>query len=85
MKKIWFKRKLYGWGWYPVTWEGWLVTAIYVLAILSFAYTAPEMFTIRDWIFSFILPFSLLTIIFVQIAYKYGERPRWQWGRRKDD
>lgn len=26
--KLWFKAKNYGWGWYPVTWEGWTVTII---------------------------------------------------------
>ena len=34
MKKIWFIRKHYGWGWMPSpkTWEGWAV--IVVLAII---------------------------------------------------
>jgi predicted GH43/DUF377 family glycosyl hydrolase len=22
---FWFRAKEYGWGWYPATWEGWLV------------------------------------------------------------
>ena len=22
-QKLWFKAKLYGWGWYPCSWEGW--------------------------------------------------------------
>lgn len=25
---FWFKRKLYGWGWIPVKWQGWLVIVI---------------------------------------------------------
>ena len=24
----WFKAKLYGWGWVPVKWQGWLVVAV---------------------------------------------------------
>ena len=31
----WFKRKLYGWGWVPVKWQGWLVIAISI-AIFAF-------------------------------------------------
>ena len=27
----WFKRKLYGWGWTPVKWQGWLVIFIWVV------------------------------------------------------
>ncbi|MCX6717702.1 MAG: hypothetical protein NTU76_03445 [Candidatus Taylorbacteria bacterium] len=25
MSKLWFKRKTYGWGWVPSSWEGWFV------------------------------------------------------------
>lgn len=28
----WFKRKLYGWGWTPATWQGW-VTLVAFLAV----------------------------------------------------
>lgn len=34
-KKLWFKRKTYGWGWTPVAWQGWLVIVLYVLFIVS--------------------------------------------------
>ena len=27
LKRYWFKSKLYGWGWVPVKWQGWLVVA----------------------------------------------------------
>jgi len=33
----------------------------------------------------FVLPFLILTIAFIGIAYKTGEKPRWQWGNRKDN
>ncbi len=29
----WFKRKTYGWGWTPVSWQGWLVTLGLVVVI----------------------------------------------------
>lgn len=32
-KKLWFKRKLYGWGWTPVKWQGWLTIIIYIALI----------------------------------------------------
>lgn len=32
-KKFWFKRKRYGYGWAPSTWQGWLVIAVYVVGI----------------------------------------------------
>lgn len=29
----WFARKTIGWGWTPATWQGWLVTALYVVIV----------------------------------------------------
>ncbi len=29
-KKPWFQIKLRGWGWRPCSWEGWLITSIFV-------------------------------------------------------
>ena len=30
-KKLWFRAKCYGWGWYPCSWEGWLVILIWAI------------------------------------------------------
>ena len=38
MKQLWFKAKTYGYGWYPVTWQGWLVILIYVLGVAGFGF-----------------------------------------------
>ena len=35
----WFTRRKYtGWGWRPITWQGWLVTALIVAAITAVVY-----------------------------------------------
>ena len=79
-KKYWFKRKLYGWGWVPATWQGWLVTLIYAVLIIAFALTIDEKSPPQEIMFTLILPFVLLTVAFFRIAYKKGESPKWQWG-----
>ncbi|MCM2339307.1 MAG: GPI inositol-deacylase [Burkholderiales bacterium] len=80
IKKIWFKRKLYGFGWYPVTWEGWLTTLVWVL-LFSFS-----MMTMNDheWLKNFVV-IILSVIVLIYICYKKGEKPRWQWGKRIED
>ena len=35
MKRGWFGPKTYGWGATPTSWEGWLATAVMVVALLS--------------------------------------------------
>lgn len=83
-KKVWFKRKLYGWGWTPVTWQGWLVSFLYTALIILFGFTIDENSPPREIFFTFFLPFILQTIVFIRVLYKKGERPKWQWGRKKD-
>lgn len=83
-QKLWFKRKLYGWGWVPVTWQGWLVTLIYVALIVLSSLTVDESSPAKEVFFTFILPTLLFTAAYFRIVYKKGEHPRWQWGTHKD-
>lgn len=89
MKKIWFKRKLYGWGWTPCTWEGWLVIFVYIILLLSLILTKkqdiPGNPDSGSNFLVFATPIILLTISLIIIAYKKGEKPRWQWGKRIED
>ena len=83
--KLWFKRKCYGWGWYPVSWEGWLVTIAYAIVIIGAALTLDETAGPRDIAFTFALPIVLSTVAMIRIGYRKGERPKWQWGEKKGD
>lgn len=76
----WFKRKLFGWGWVPVTWQGWLVILTYIILVILFSLTIDENSPTQEVFFTFILPIMLLTITLVRICYKKGEKPKWQWG-----
>lgn len=80
----WFKRKLYGWGWTPATWQGWLITGIFIILIAVFAFTIDENSPPQEVMFTFLLPVALLTATFIRIAYRTGEKPRWSWGIDKD-
>lgn len=84
-KDIWFKRKLYGWGWVPVTWQGWLVTLGYIILVMAFALTVDENSPSSEISFMLFLPILFLTILFIRLCYKKGEKPRWQWGKDKGD
>ena len=79
-QEYWFKRKLYGWGWVPATWQGALVVLGYLVAITLFALTLNEASPMREIAFTLILPTMILTTALVGICYKKGEKPRWQWG-----
>lgn len=34
-KKAWFGKKIIGWGFRPVSLEGWLVTVVFLIAIIT--------------------------------------------------
>ena len=81
----WFKRRFYGWGWFPVKWQGWLVVLAFVLIlILNSIYLilrAPE--GTNPSTLDFIIFFGVIIIsigIMILIAYKKGEKPKWNWG-----
>ncbi len=83
MKSIWFKRKIYGWGWTPSTWQGWLVTFIYSVLVIFLAFGIDDNPSSQNTMYSYFIPMILLTAVFIYIAYRTGEKPKWQWGKRE--
>ncbi|HAU66210.1 MAG: hypothetical protein UT30_C0013G0011 [Candidatus Uhrbacteria bacterium GW2011_GWF2_39_13] len=85
----WFKARLYGWGWIPMKWQGWVVVACFVVVLLLNGFyfdskipTGSDPRVVDLVIFFGVLLVSI-TILF-SICYKKGEKPRWQWGPPKD-
>lgn len=83
----WFKAKLYGWGWTPARWQGWLIVCFYIILISVLVLTRePEIPGNPESgsnFVTFALPIIILTIFLIAIAYKKGEKPRWRWGLSK--
>lgn len=82
-KTLWFKRKTYGWGWTPCTWQGWLVIAIYALAIIALATRLSDNPSPHELVYSYTLPIIGLTVVLIAVSAITGEKPRWQWGEKK--
>lgn len=84
----WFKRKIWGWGWVPVKWQGWFVTFLYAVLVSILVLTREESVQGNPDSGSnflvFGLPIIVLTILLIVIAYKKGEKPKWQWGLPDD-
>ena len=81
-KKIWFRAKNYGWGWYPVSWQGWLVMLVWIAFLVKIFIKADlASHSGSDTLINFAIPFIVSTIIFLAICYKKGEKPEWRWGK----
>ena len=77
----WFKRKIYGWGWTPVKWQGWTVI-IGFIALIIFNFRRLDAISVseNELPADFLLQTVVLVILLIAICYVKGERPRWQWG-----
>ncbi len=81
MKRYWFKAKRYGYGWYPVTWEGWLTVFAYLALVFGDFYRIDSTsHSVSDTLINFIPETAALTVILIYICYKTGEPARWRWG-----
>jgi len=80
----WFKRKIYGWGWVPATWQGWFAVLVFVLFLMFNAFMLSPEPTIDEvnWL---IIKTIISIAIIIFICYKKGEKPKWQWGIPKKD
>ncbi len=85
MSDLWFKRKLYGWGWTPVTWQGWLTIGVWFVVVMTFALTIDESSPPREVFFTFLMPITFVTLALIRVCYAKGEPPRWQWGEDLGD
>ena len=83
----WFKRKLFGWGWTPVTWQGWVVTLGFIALILGNGIRFEASGATDGDVLLFFGETVILIILLILIAWRTGEAPKWQWGipKKKED
>lgn len=86
-KTYWFKRRRFGYGWVPVTKQGWAVVISYLAIVLVGAWlikdTPENTFTTGFGVY--LASVLIASIVAVTISYKKGPAPRWRWGSRPDD
>jgi hypothetical protein len=82
--RLWFKAKTYGWGWTPVTWQGWTVQLGHAALCIGWV-----VYLLKDGDVPFdavqavidVSPIVALTALLIVVCWMKGERPRWRWGR----
>ncbi len=76
----WFKRKLYGWGWTPAKWQGWVIIAVFVAFIFFQAVMFDAGSQTKNDEIVFFTSIGLAVALLIYICYKTGESPKWMWG-----
>jgi hypothetical protein len=81
-RDFWFPAKKYGFGWgAPITWQGWVVLLVYLLLIIVGSKMIVSSPTGMMWFLPYVIP---LTVLFIFICWKKGEKAAWRWGRKED-
>lgn len=76
--KKWFTMKHHGWGWVPISWEGWAVTLGWIGFMIYIA-TGIERGT--DNMREFYTYLILSGAAFLYIVRQKGPWPRWRWDK----
>ncbi len=87
MNNYWFKRKRYGYGFVPVTWQGWASIGIYLLVIFGGLLSIRDMpeddFSAEASIY--LLVVLIATSALIIVSYKHGPTLKWRWGKSDRD
>jgi hypothetical protein len=81
---LWFKARAFGWGWTPVSFEGWAVLIAFLALVAAgtgvFIYELRAGADVRAANLLFMAGLALLVGLLILICWLTGERPRWRWG-----
>ncbi|MEZ5970929.1 MAG: hypothetical protein R3C31_03895 [Hyphomonadaceae bacterium] len=82
MQHHWFKPKRYGLGAYPASWQGWALTAAYLVFVVCLsAWFGEDNSLIEHRVTPFLVITAAATIIYVGIAWRTTEGGwHWRWG-----
>lgn len=79
-QRMWFKAKDYGYGWYPVTWQGWVILIVFLLLITSNIIRISITLSYTDLVVWYLPETLILVGTLIFICYLTGEKPEWRWG-----
>lgn len=80
-KELWFGNKKHGYGWYPITWQGWVLILIYLITVIGIGLLidSDTNLTLANT-FGFGFLALLATFILFYITIQRAPKPKWQWG-----
>ncbi len=82
--RYWFKRRRFGWGWTPVTWQGWATLIVWFILIVLAAFQLPTNPSSSQYTTFLAAVLAIVILLFVIIGLK-SPRPHWRWGAKPSD
>lgn len=78
--KYWFKAKRYGYGWYPATWQAWLIMLVYLIIFTALVFVFES--NMEKYMAFYFISIFVITGLLIYISYKKGEPAKWRWGKK---
>ena len=85
MKKYWFKRRRYGYGWVPASWQGWTVFIVYLAVVLANVIVLVVTPFSSELLWFYLTTLITATVAVMIIATQTSPKPKWRWGKKSDD
>jgi len=85
--KYWFKRRRFGYGWVPVTKQGFLLVSGFLLVIVASSFLL-ELVPDKDMFVAsilYLIAVAVLVIVMIIMTRLHGPKPKWRWGVSKKD
>lgn len=82
---LWFKRRRYGYGWTPVTWQGWLLVCLLLLTAVGGAIILLTVQYSNVLLWAYLNAVIVMVVLVLILAYRYGPSPKWRWGKKPTD
>ena len=81
------KRKRFGWGWTPTTWQGWLFIFLQVGVMFTAAMQLPANSTHPSsaQLIKLFIILGLVVATILLVGNQIGPSPRWRWGKKNTD
>lgn len=73
ISKPWFGQKRNGMGYGPMSWQGWIITALMAIGILYYSLQVRGYVNAEEWIKGFGIPVGMMLVVYCVIGYYKGE------------
>lgn len=88
-KKYWFKRKRYGWGWMPVTIQGWALILVHVSFMIGLWFLLFDGVEKGEEEIGLVMLYlgivTLATANMILITKAKSPPGKWRWGKEESD
>lgn len=86
-KKYLMKRRRYGYGWVPTTWQGWLIIILQIAIVFAAASALPvkPAQPTAEELTRFLVIAGLAVVNLMLISTHVGPKPKWRWGKKPGD